>query len=92
MLCNPKCVFKVPCPESLQDLHDSGANPPFQPSPHPKMPDISITAEGIDKLFVCLNPHKAAGPDKFKPVVLQILHKDLAPVGQRAEVFVSIFY
>ena len=67
--------------KSLQDLHDSGANPPFQPSPSlPKMPDISIAAEGIDKLLVGLNPHKAAGPDKFKPIVLQTLHKELAPI------------
>ena len=46
------------------------------------MPDISIAAEGIDKLLVCLNPHKAAGPDKFKPIVLQTLHKELAPILQ----------
>ena len=39
---------------SLQDLHDSGANPPFQAIPHPKMPDISIVSEGIDKLLVGL--------------------------------------
>ena len=65
--------------KSLQDLHDSGANPPFQPSAHPKMPDISITAEGNDKLLVGLNTHKAAGPDKYKPIVLQTLHKELAP-------------
>ena len=61
--------------KSLQDLHNSGVSPPFQPSPYPKMPDISITAEGIDKLLVGLNTHKAAGPDKFKPTVLQTLHK-----------------
>ena len=29
---------------------------------------MSIAAEGIDKLLVGLNPHKAAGPDKFKPL------------------------
>ena len=46
------------------------------------MPDISIAAEGIDKLLVGLNPHKAAGPDKFKPIVLQTLHKELAPILQ----------
>ena len=46
------------------------------------MPDISISAGGIDKLLVCLNPHKAAGPDKFKPIVLQTLHKELAPILQ----------
>ena len=68
--------------KSLQDLHDSGANLPFQPSPHPKMPDISIAAEGIDKLLKGLSPHKAAGPDKFKPIVLQTLHKKLAPILQ----------
>ena len=50
--------------KSLQDLHDSGVDLPFQPSPYPKMPDISISAEGIDKLLLGLNPHKAAGPDK----------------------------
>ena len=66
--------------KSLQDLHDSGASPPIQPSPYPKMPDISIAAEGIDKLLVGLNPHKTAGPDKFKPIVLQTLHKELAPI------------
>ena len=68
--------------KSLQDLHDSGANLPFQPSPHPKMPDISIAAEGIDKLLKGMSPHKAAGPDKFKPIVLQTLHKELAPILQ----------
>ena len=43
--------------KSLQDLHDSGAYQPFQPSPLPKIPYISIAAEGIDKLLVGLNPH-----------------------------------
>ena len=46
------------------------------------MPDISITAEGIDKVLVDLNPLQAAGPDKFKPFVRQTLHKALAPVLQ----------
>ena len=67
--------------KSLQDLHDSDANPPLQPSPHPKMHDISIT-ESIEKLLVGLNPHKAAGSDQFKPIVLQTLHKELAPILQ----------
>ena len=73
--------FKV-AQKSLQDLHDSGASPPFQPSPYPKMPDSSIAAEGIDKLLVGLNPHKVAVPHKFKPIVLQTLHKELAPILQ----------
>ena len=37
--------------KSLQDLHDSGVDLPFQSSPHSKMPGISIAAEGIDKLL-----------------------------------------
>ena len=68
--------------KSLQDLHDPGINPPLQPSPYPKMPDISVTNEGIDKLLTGLNPHKAAGPHKFKPIVLQTLQKELAPILQ----------
>ena len=56
--------------------------PSFQPSPYPKLPDISIAAEGFDKLLVGLNPHKAAGPDKFKPIVLQTLQNELAPILQ----------
>ena len=46
------------------------------------MPDISIAVESNVKLRVGLNPHKAAGPDKFKPIVLQTLHKELAPILQ----------
>ena len=68
--------------KSLQDLHDSGVDLPFQPSPYPKMPDISISAEGIDKLLLGLNPHKAAGPDKLKPIILQTLHEELSPILQ----------
>ena len=41
--------------------------------------DISISAESIDKLLNGLNPHKAAGPDKFKHFVLQTLHEELHP-------------
>ena len=29
-----------------------------------------------------LNPHKAAGPDQFKPIILQTLHAKLAPIMQ----------
>ena len=67
---------------TLQDLHDSGTKQPFRPSPHPKMPDIHISVQGIEKLLKSLNPHKAAGPDKLKPVVVQTLHKELAPILQ----------
>ena len=82
---NPKTPISLEslAQKSLQDLHDSGASPtPVQPSPYPKIPDIGIAGEGIDKQLVGLNPHKAAGPDKFKPIVLQTLHNELAPILQ----------
>ena len=46
------------------------------------MPEIHVSQSGIEKLLKGLNPHKAAGPDKFKPIVLQTLHKELAPILQ----------
>ena len=47
------------------------------------MPQIQISANGIEKLLKSLNPHKAAGgPEQFKPIVLQTLHAELAPILQ----------
>ena len=66
--------------KSLQDLHDSGVDLSFQASPYPKMLDLSISVEGIDKLPLSLNPHKAAGPDKLKPIILQTLPEELSPI------------
>ena len=70
--------------KSLQDLHDSGTciKQPFQPSPHTKMLDIQISVKGIKCLLKKLNPHKASGPDKLKPIMLQTLHKEVAPILQ----------
>ena len=44
------------------------------------MPDIQVSSNGIEKLLKGLYPHKAAGPDQLKPIVLQTLHKELAPI------------
>ena len=44
------------------------------------MPDIQVSSNGIEKLLKGLNPHKAAGPDQLKPIVLQTLHKELDPI------------
>ena len=44
------------------------------------MPNIQFPAQGVEKVLKGLNPHKAAGPDKLKPIVLQTLHKELAPI------------
>lgn len=44
------------------------------------MPSIHVSSQGIEKLLKGLNPYKAAGPDQLKPIVLQTLHKELAPL------------
>ena len=67
---------------ALQDISDSGVNLPFQSSPYSRMPNIQVSMKGIEKLLKGLNLHKASGPDKFKPIVLQTLHKELAPILQ----------
>ena len=46
------------------------------------MESISISVNGIAKLLKDLNPHKAAGPDQIKPLVLQMLPDTIAPVLQ----------
>ena len=46
------------------------------------MPETQISVKGTEKLLKSLNPHKAAGPDQFKPIVLQTLHAELAPILQ----------
>ncbi|MEW8548727.1 MAG: reverse transcriptase family protein, partial [Candidatus Thiodiazotropha sp.] len=46
----------------------------------PVMPDIRISETGILHLLKNLKPKKAAGPDRIKPVVLQELREELAPI------------
>ena len=46
------------------------------------MPETQISVKGIEKMLKSLNPYKAASPDQFKPIVLQTLHVELAPVLQ----------
>ena len=44
------------------------------------MPDIKISEAGILNLLKNLIPKKAAGPDRTKPVILQELRVELAPI------------
>ena len=64
--------LKAMAQKTLQDLHDIGS--------YTKMQDIEISSKGIECLLKKLNPHKASGPDQLKPIVLQTLHKELAPI------------
>ena len=50
------------------------------PPRYPTMPDTQITEQGILKLLQNLKPHKAAGPDDIKPIVLKQLAPQIAPI------------
>ena len=85
----PKCPLKLSQLASMavQDLSDSGTIDPSQipgeclnTTPH--MESITVSTNGIAKLLKDLNPHKAAGPDQIKPLVLQKLRDVIAPILQ----------
>ena len=44
------------------------------------MPDIKISEAGILNLLINLIPKKAEDPDRIKPVILQELREELAPI------------
>ena len=45
-------------------------------SPYSDMPSIIVNGKGVEKLLKNLNPHKAAGRDNIRPIVL----KELSPI------------
>ena len=44
------------------------------------MTDIAISVNGITKLLQGLKPDKAPGPDCIRPLFLQKLHSEVAPI------------
>lgn len=46
----------------------------------PKIPDLEISLNGIQKLLKILKPGKAAGPDKIKPILLEELREKITPI------------
>ena len=48
------------------------------PSPHPSMPRIKIGLNGVIKLLIDLNPHKAAEPDSI--YILKAAAEEMTPV------------
>ena len=67
---------------TLQDMYDSRVNRIPISRPYTKMAGILISAKEIDSLLKKLIPNKASGPDPLKPILLQTLHKELAPILQ----------
>ena len=67
-------VFSLNEPIRLADICKSMTNTKYG-----TMPDFTISAKGIEKLLAELNPHKAAGPDAIRPLVLKELRRTIAP-------------
>jgi hypothetical protein len=65
-----------------EDLHSI---PVLGPSPHPSLPELEVTSEGVKCLLLGLNPSKAAGPDQISPRILKEIANELAK--PLAEVF-----
>lgn len=67
------CKMKLLDASDKPGLNESGQH-------IPKMPDIKVSSNGIEKLLAKLDPHKASGPDQIKPLLLKTLSKELAPI------------
>lgn len=50
------------------------------PSPHPEVPPLNITHEGVTKLLKGLNARKATGPDTVPAMILKELSEELTPI------------
>ena len=46
------------------------------------MPEININLNGILKLLSNFQPHKAAGPDVIRPIVLSEVRTESSPIIQ----------
>ena len=66
--------------KSVFTIEQDGPLPDKGPSPHPTMPEISITTFGISKLLQNLNIHKAMSPDQINVKILRELQDILAPI------------
>ena len=83
----PKSPIKLKqlCLQKVQDLQDSGHYSPenvstdFQ-NAHRNMKEIHISVNGIIKLLQGLKPDKAPGPHRIKPLLLQKLCLEIAPI------------
>ena len=70
---------------AVQDLIDAGimdskSVPANRINTQLVMPDIQLSENGILKLLKDLNPHKEAGPDELKPLVLKELREVIVPM------------
>ncbi|KAL8616823.1 hypothetical protein ACOMHN_017860 [Nucella lapillus] len=53
--------------------------PQLDPGPHPTMPDVAISEQGVFLLLAKLNPRKASGPDGIPTILLKETAREIAP-------------
>ena len=73
-------TLKQLCQQKVQDLQESGHYNPENVLPEAKNKYIAISGNGIMKLLQGLKPDKAPGPDRIRPLFLQKLHSEVAPI------------
>ena len=64
----------------VKGIADTGKEIPHTYSPHQPMTNIIPSERGIEKLLKNLNPHKAAGPDQIRPIILKNISKEISPI------------
>ena len=57
--------------QSVFTIEPNSPLPNKGPTPHPTMPDINISLEGVYNLLLNINTHKACGPDQIHERVLK---------------------
>ena len=70
-------VFTTDSPDDFPDLKTWQKE-----SSYPAIPDIKVSVEGVHKLLMEQNPHKAMGPDGLHPQILKRLTSEIAPILQ----------
>ena len=60
---------------------DASTIPDMVPSTHHSMDTISVTEEGLYKLFSNLRVHKAMGPDEIPTRLLKDIAEELTPIS-----------
>ena len=49
-------------------------------TPHPIIPDIAVSCDGVQNLLETLDPSKASGPDNIPTRILKFCAKEIAPI------------
>jgi hypothetical protein len=65
--------------KSVFTQEDTNELPNKPPSPHPDVPPLLITSQGVAALLSKIKPHKATGPDDIPGRILKECSEEIAP-------------